>query len=126
MRSLKNFGRKLTVGASMLALVFSTADLAVAQSTYLKQFKALYGDHYKNSPDVKLTCAVCHPTKSKKERNNWGATLGKELGAKKVKGTAKIDAALKAASEKDSATSGKKFIDLIKDGKLPGTKDVAK
>lgn len=126
MRSLKKLGRQLMVGACMLALTFSTADFAAAQSTYLKQFKALYGDHYKNSPDVKLTCAVCHPTKSKKDRNNWGATLGKKLGATKVKDTAKIDAALKDAAKEKSATDGKTFGDLITDGKLPGTSDVAK
>lgn len=124
MRSLKNLGRYMTVGACMLAFMITTSDSAFARSEYLKGFKGLYGT--KQLKGQKLTCAVCHPTKKKAERNNYGATLAKALGAKKVKDADQIKAAVEKAGKEKSATEGKTFGELIEAGTLPGTKDVAK
>ena len=45
---------------------------------------------------------------------------------KNQKDVAKIKAALEKGGKEKSATDGKTFIDLINDGKMPGTKDVVK
>lgn len=124
MRSLKILGRFLTVGACMLAITLMTSESAFARAQYLKAFKAKYGE--KELKGVKVTCGVCHPTKSKKERNNYGAALGKLVGKKNEKDAKKIEEAIGKAEKEKSATDGKTFGDLIKDGKLPGTEDVVK
>ena len=114
--------RNLIVAACMLAFVAS-GQQASARLQYLKAFKAAYASKLSGQ---KLTCAVCHPTKSKKDRNNYGAAVGKNVGMKNQKDEAKIKEALEKGGKEKSATDGKTFIDLINDGKLPGTKDVVK
>lgn len=99
---------------------------AVARPQYGKAMNAAYPDlaqkHGKNS---KLSCAACHPTKSKKELNNYGAALKDALGATNVKDSDAITAAFKKAESTESATAGITFASLIEAGDLPGTSDVA-
>ena len=127
MRSLKNLGRYAVAGACLFAIVVLTGNTASARPKYAavmsKQYEDLAKKHGKNG---KLSCAVCHPTKSKKERNNYGAALGKAIGKKNQSDEAKIKEALVKTEKEKSATEGKTFGDLIKAGELPGTKDVVK
>lgn len=126
MLNSKSIGRVILTGACVLTICLMTSDSASARPNYLsKGFKAEYAKKYEGT-DVKLTCAVCHPGKNKKERNNYGAAFGKALGAKKVTDAKKVVEALTKAGKEKSATDGKTFGDLINDGKLPGTKEVAK
>ncbi|MEX1232844.1 MAG: hypothetical protein WEB58_21535 [Planctomycetaceae bacterium] len=102
---------------AFVAMVLGSASQqADARPNYLKKFSADY-------PEVKdaaeLKCGVCHG-KDKKKRNNYAMALGKALDAKNVKEDDKIAEALKKIEEEDSATEGKTFGDLLKEGKLPG------
>jgi hypothetical protein len=65
------------------------------------------------------SCGICHPGKSKKERNEYGKALNK-LVTKMDKDDAKkiADAIKSTESEKNAA--GKTFGELIKAGMLPG------
>ncbi len=77
----------------------------------------------------KLGCAVCHPKdakEKKKARNNYGAALGKVVGKKNQTDEDKIKEALTKIEKEKSADGTKTFGDLIKEGKLPGTDEVAK
>lgn len=126
MLSMKNCGRLAVAGACLFALTVMSLNDAAARPKYAsvmtKQYEDLAKKHGKNG---KLTCAVCHPSKSKKDRNNFGAAMTKALGEKNVKDEDKIKEALVKLEKEKSATEGKTFGDLIKDGKLPGTDDVA-
>lgn len=127
MRSLKNLGRLATAGACLFAIVVLTGNTASARPKYASVMSKTYEDlAKKHGKNGKLSCAVCHPTKSKKERNNYGAALGKVIGKKNQSDEAKIKEALKKTEKEKSATEGKTFGDLIKAGELPGTKDVVK
>ena len=125
MLNLKSIGRAILTGACVLTICLMTGETASARPGYLKSFKAEYGKKYEGT-SVKMSCALCHPTKSKKERNNYGAAMGKALGKKNEKDAKAITEALHKAAKEKSATDGKTFGDLIDDGKEPGTKDVAK
>jgi hypothetical protein len=74
-----------------------------------------------------LSCKVCHPGKTKKKRNDYGAALGKALGKKNEKDEDKLKKAFeKIAKEKSSKDKEKTFGELIKDNKLPGSDKEAK
>lgn len=103
----------------LLGTMWIAADTAQARMQYCKAFIAKY-DTVKEAKATK--CAICHPGKSKKERNDYGQALAKSLAAKNEKDKVKIEAALKKTEAEKSATEGKTFGDLIKDGKLPGAK----
>lgn len=95
------------------------AQQAQARPNYCKAFLGHYAD---NKAAAEAKCGICHPVMDKKERNDYGAAFGKALSQKNEKDEAKIkEALLKAAGEK-SAVEGKTFGDLIKEGKLPGSK----
>lgn len=69
--------------------------------------------------DMKSSCAICHPGKSKKERNEYGMAINKLLKKADKDDTKKIADSIKATeAEKDKA--GKTFGELIKAGMLPG------
>ena len=126
MRSLKNLGLSLTVGACIVTVLALSADTAVARPKYAsvmsKQYPDLTKKHGKNG---KLSCAVCHPVTSKKKRNNYGVAVGKGLGKKNQSDEAKIKEALTKAEKEKSHVEGKTFGDLIKAGELPGDKKEA-
>jgi len=111
-------GFTLLAGAIAIVSLIQLSDQAQARPGYLKAFTAKYPDF---APAAEGKCAVCHKPPDKKSRNDYGAAVGKALGAKNVKDNDQINAALdKAAAE--SAGDGKTFGDLIKDGTLPITK----
>lgn len=127
MRSLKNLGRCAIVGACMFAIVVLTGDAATARPKYASVMSETYPDlAKKHGKNDKLSCAVCHPSKSKKERNNYGAALTKALDKKNESDAAKIAEALKKTEKEKSATEGKTFGELIEAGELPGTEEVVK
>ncbi|MEZ6130715.1 MAG: hypothetical protein R3C59_18680 [Planctomycetaceae bacterium] len=128
MRSLKNLGRLAIAGACLFAIVILTGNSATARPQYEKAMSKAYPDlTKKHGKDGKLACTVCHPnTKTKKERNNYGAAFGKGLEMKNEKDDAKLKAALDKAAKEKSATEGKTFGDLIEAGELPGTDEVVK
>ena len=64
--------------------------------------------------EVKATCAVCHPARSKKMRNAFGMALREELGRKNVKEPDVILAALDKAALATDPNSKRPFIELIK------------
>jgi len=125
--------RNLFIGTLLLtcAFVFIGQKSVHARAQYKAAFEKAYPD-LKKKLGKKVSCAVCHPTKKKKERNNYGAAVGKAVfskavgGKKNEKDKDKLKKALEAAAKEKSATKGKTFGDLIKDGKLPGTDKVAK
>lgn len=84
--------------------------------------KAFIGHYAENKAGAEAKCGICHPVMDKKERNNYGAAFGKALGMKNEKDAEKIKAALKKVEGEKSAVEGKTFGDLIKEGKLPGSK----
>ena len=127
MRSLKNLGRIVVAGTCLFAIVVLTGHTASARPQYSKAMGVQYPDFLKkHGKEGKLSCAICHPTKLKKERNNYGLALSKVVGKKNQKDEAKLKEAFEKAAKEKSATEGKTFGDLIKEGELPGTKDVAK
>lgn len=69
--------------------------------------------------DAKTACAICHPGKSKKERNDYGKALSK-LVTKADKDDAKKIADSVKAIESEKNAAGKTFGELIKAGMLPG------
>ena len=99
----------------------------MARPKYLNVANGLYPDlAKKHGTDGKLTCALCHPEKDKKIRNNYAAATGSKLEKKNETDEAKIKDALTKAEGEKSATEGKTFGDLIKAGELPGTAEAAK
>lgn len=81
------------------------------------------------APTAKIKCAVCHPGKSKKKRNEYGKRLAKELRAKNVRNRKKISDALRkigppklvnAASVETNATR----VDRLRLPTLPARPDV--
>lgn len=103
----------------LLGTMWIVAGTAQARSGYRKAFIAKY-DKVKDAKTA--GCAICHPSKDKKERNDYGQTLGKILAAKNEKDSAKVETALKKTETSKSSVEGKTFGDLLKEGKLPGTK----
>lgn len=69
--------------------------------------------------ETKNACGICHPGKSKKERNEYGTALSK-LVKKADKDDAKKIADSIKAIEGEKNAAGKSFGELIKAGTLPG------
>ncbi|MFN9718219.1 MAG: hypothetical protein ACK58L_05955 [Planctomycetota bacterium] len=119
---------RFAVAGFLAAATFvMTGSNAEARPKYLTVLNATYPDLVKkHGTDGKLTCAVCHPDKDKKVRNNYGAAVGGKLTKKNESDEAKIKESLTKAEGEKSATEGKTFGDLIKAGDLPGTNEAAK
>jgi len=86
----------------------------------MTQFKKKYQNL--GSLVSKTKCYVCHASKNKKKRNDYGKALKKIIGKKNEKDIKKIIAALDKVAKEKSSVKGKTFGDLIKEGKLPGKK----
>ena len=126
MLTVNNAVRFLVAGTVAAAMFVMTGSEALARPKYLNVANGLYPDlAKKHGTDGKLTCALCHPEKDKKIRNNYGAAVGGKLEKKNETDEAKIKDALTKAEAEKSATEGKTFGDLIKEGELPGTSDAA-
>ncbi|MEO2018877.1 MAG: hypothetical protein ABGZ53_31395 [Fuerstiella sp.] len=123
---MKTLGRFVIAGACLFAIVALTGDSASARPKYNTEASKVYPDLVKkHGKNGKIGCAMCHPSKTKKDRNNFGVAVGKFVGKKNQSDLAKIKEALTKAEKGKSATEGKTFGDLIKAGEMPGTKDVA-
>ena len=126
MLTVNNAVRFLVAGTVAAAMFVMTGSEALARPKYLNVANGLYPDlAKKHGTDGKLTCALCHPEKDKKIRNNFAAATGGKLEKKNETDEAKIKDALTKAEGEKSATEGKTFGDLIKEGELPGTADAA-
>ena len=86
---------------------------------YLKEGSAIQ----KALPEGKSTCNVCHQGKDRKNRNEYGAAIGKALGEKNVMDVEKINEALGKAEKEKPKGKDKTFGDLIKDGAWSLTTD---
>jgi hypothetical protein len=101
-----------------LALLASSPE-AQARPDYNKAFWEVYKAELGTQAES-VKCGACHFGQEKKNRNDYGKAVGEAIGAKNEKDMAKIKAGLEKAAKQKSATDGKTFGDLIKDGKLPG------
>ena len=113
----------MTIAGLMLASMMTSGVQATPEVK--KAFDATYP---KVGEAKKTTCAVCHPSKSKKERNNYGVALIKAGITKKQKWADDEEAmtkALKEAAKGKSATADKTFQDLLDAGEWPGDDKVA-
>ncbi len=117
--------KALRVGAVVLvvAAVVSQVGSIEARPQYKKAFEKKYPEVVKAQEGGRITCHVCHEGNSKKNRNIYGKTLAKLLAAKNVRDPKKIDKALTKAEKEKSAIEGKTFGDLLKEKKLPASKE---
>lgn len=121
-----------TILALSLLVAFASAAPAAAIGPFLDAFKAKYV--VKGAPlaaKVEVTkCNVCHVGKSKKDRNEYGLTVGKFLHKVDFTGKAKVfdpktDMGKKALDEgltkagDEKASDGVTFDERIAAGKLP-------
>ncbi len=127
MLTVKNSVRVFVAGTVAAAMFVLTGSEAMARPKYANVATAAYPDlAQKHGTEGKLTCALCHPEKDKKVRNNYGAAFGGKLEKKNETDEAKIKEALTKAEGEKSATEGKTFGELIAAGELPGTNEAAK
>ena len=125
MLSLKTLGRFAIAGACLFAIVVLTGENASARPQYKSAFEKAYPDLAKKHGKAgKLTCAICHPVKDKKKRNDYGVAMTDDLKKKNQKDADIIKEALSKA-EKLKNKDDKTYGELIKAGELPGGKDAA-
>lgn len=117
MRKIMNLKMALLFG---LAIAGFSMICASNQVEARPNFKAIWASTY---PDSKMLvakkCGVCHPGKSKKEKNDYAKAVGKGLGKRKQTDKEIIVKALKAAEKMPSPVEGKTFGDFIKADKQP-------
>jgi hypothetical protein len=86
------------------------------------QYKSVFQKMYPKVEKVgtkKVGCSVCHPQKSKKTRNHYGAALQEALDKKNEKNKARIKDALKKIENDSCPGSGQKWIERLEEGSLP-------
>ncbi len=126
MLTVKNSVRFVVAGVLAASLFVVTGGEATARPKYKDVVNSTYPElAKKHGTEGKLTCAVCHPDKDKKKRNNYGVAVAGKLPKKNETDEAKIKEALTQAEGEKSKTEGKTFGDLIKAVELPGTNEVA-
>ncbi len=111
-----------TIWGVAIGLLLTNSPSVEARPEYKKGFDTKYKDFY-DKANTKITCDVCHVKDKKKERVEYGSKYGEALVDKKVKDMKKIEEALGKIEEMPSPVEGKKFIDLIKEGKYPSGND---
>lgn len=121
-----------------VAALFAIALLAVVvvcwsgKADARPQYKKVFEGHYKDSKIAdavkKEGCNVCHVGKDRKNRNDFGKALEKNLSKDKFDELKSDEGKLKehvekalAEAEKEKNKDGETFGDRIKAGKLPGT-----
>jgi hypothetical protein len=117
---MKGLMRVVMVAGVVAGLAIGFGTRVEARPNYKKVFDATYE---KVAKENKTNCNVCHKegTDDKKQRNNYGEALTKNI-AKMEKDEAKIKEAFTKTEKEKSAVEGKTFGDLLKDGKLPASK----
>ena len=109
-----------------IGLVFSSGSPVHARMQYKKAWDAANmkeGSAISKSLNGMSNCNICHQGKERKNRNAYGAAIGKALGEKNVMDVEKINAALEKAGKEKPAGKDKTFGDLIKDGTWAPTPD---
>ena len=87
MLTVKNSVRFVVAGVLAASMFVVTGGEAMARPKYLNVLNSTYPDLVKkHGTDGKLTCAVCHPDKDKKKRNNYGVALGWQAGEEERNG----------------------------------------
>jgi len=105
----------LTAVAVAGALFSVDARPVQAQKQYMDEMLKKYPSVAEQVKEQK--CNTCHG-KQKTQRSEYAKALEKALGEKKVKDAEKISKAFDAVAEQEYS-DGKKYGDLLKDGKLP-------
>lgn len=108
----------------VVGLVLGAAEEAQARPKYKMAWDARYlkeGSAIHTALEGKSNCNVCHQGKNRKNRNAYGASIGKALGEKNVMDAQKIEAAIEKAEGEKPAGSDKTFGDQIKAGTLKPT-----
>ena len=124
MQNVLKLSTVLAVTVAICTVMVTTApQKADARPLYYKEF----GLKYKNllQQAKKAKCNVGHIPKQPKEKHNiYGEALEKAFdGKKNLKDAKQIAKALEKAEKAKSAVEGKTFGDLIKEGKLPASKE---
>ena len=118
---MKGLIQGMVVAGVVAGLVVGFGTRVEARPSNKKVFDATYE---KVAKDNKTTCFVCHEEgegKTKKDRNNYGQALAKNIAVNE-KDEAKIKEALVKTEKEKSAIKDKTFGDLLKEGKLPASK----
>ena len=105
------------LAAVAIAGVLFSVDARPVQAR--KQYMVEMGKKYPKVADQITTqkCKVCHG-KNKKQRSDFATALTKAVGKKNQKDADKIIAAFDKVADQEYS-DGKKYGDLLKDGKLP-------
>ncbi len=114
-----------TAGCTLVAVValsLMSPNAAFARPAHKSAFEKLY-PKFKESGN-KVTCAVCHPGKSKKTQNHYSEALAKELGKKNVKDKKVITEALKKI-EDGKCPDGTEWKPRLEKGENPCTHDAS-
>lgn len=120
MRNIINIKTALLFGFAVagLSLIYTSNEVEARPN-----FKKIWAETY---PDSKMLvakkCGVCHPGKTKKEKNAYAQAVGKGLGKRKQTDKEIIVKALKAAEKMPSPVEGKTFGDFIKADEQPPSK----
>tara|TARA_R110002111_G_scaffold247140_1_gene309999 strand:- start:19399 stop:19773 length:375 start_codon:yes stop_codon:yes gene_type:complete len=117
MRKIMNFKMALLLGLVVAGFsMISASNKAEARPN----FKDIWAQTY---PDSKMLvakkCGVCHPGKTKKEKNSYAEAVFKGLGKRKQTDKDVIVKALKDAEAMPSPVEGKTFGDFIKADQQP-------
>jgi hypothetical protein len=115
----------LTLAGAVVLSGFQTAEARPQNRTqFIKQYPKV-----KEENPNSMNCLICHEAKADddsmpdtKKRNNYGQALMGVI-AKNERDSTKIGEALKKIEKEDSAIKGKTFGDLLKEGKLPSSKE---
>ncbi len=81
-----------------VGLVFALSGLAIVLGVTSAEARPLYKTVWERTYEVssqRIDCALCHPGKSKADRNQYGQALADELGEKNVKDETKIEEAIR-------------------------------
>ena len=117
-----SIARTTRICAAVLAFYASLPGSVVqGRPTYLKVFKTSYEQEYRNSPET-ISCTVCHVGEKKQNRNNYGDAIANTTESKNEKDAVKLEKTLREVEKLPSAIPGKTFGDLIREGRLPGSK----
>ena len=83
----------LTVTCLLVVASVLTPSPAEARPLYMRVFKEMYLSRF---PRVKATCAICHPSKSKRHLNRYGKAFEEALGDKNVKDEERVRETMKS------------------------------
>jgi hypothetical protein len=110
--------RKFIIGAAVLGVAALLAPgVAQARPGYKTTFAQVYNVKPGSNLD-KASCGVCHNGPDKTIRNQYGMDLAKALG-KANASPQETTAALKKIENMPSADKKTKYVELIKEDKLP-------